>query len=258
MVYLLQYGANVYELFGSISASLTGSDLGHANFNQLINEDYVNSLKFFHRQFGSRSPELEKYFSYLNDFIENKNVYRRMLIEFVKNIYTKIKMNMSLAARIDRYLATFGKHSLSQVIEATIRIEHDQTTVLFSDYLELVNDFVSQIDLFINTELIAVTDETQLINNRRDFNDFFQIVTQKPNYLRNVFDYALFLVEKYFRPVSLKEACRFKIRKIFLNNIGSSLVKYNSHFLKINHQEAILGSFGLPTHLINYVLHRNC
>ena len=256
MIYLLQYGANVYELFGSVSASLTGSDLGHVNFNQLINEDYVNSLKFFHRQLSSRSPEHEKYFAYLNEFIENKNVYRRMLVEFVKNICTKIKMNMNLAARVDRYLVTFGKHSLAQVIEATIRIEHNEATVLLSDYLEIVNEFVSQIDLFINTELIAVTDETQLINNRRDFNDFFQIITQKPNYLKSVFDYALFLVDKYFRPVTLKEACRFKIRKILLNQIDSAHVKYTSSFLKINHQEAILGSCGLPIHLINYILHR--
>ena len=258
MIYLLQYGANVYELFGSVSASLTGSDLGHVNFNQLINEDYVNSLKFFHRQLGSRTAEHDKYFAYLNDFIENKNVYRRMLIEFVKNICTKIKMNMNLATRIDRYLVTFSKYSLSQVIEATFHNDHEESTIIsFTDYIEIANEFVCHIDLFINKELIAVANETELNNNRREFNDFFQIVTQKPNYLKNVFEYALFLVDKHFKPVSLKETCRFKIRKILLNRTNSLHVKYKSNFFKINHQEAILGSCGLPTHLINYLLHRN-
>ena len=94
MYYLLEYGANVYELFGATNDKMLNKT------NSKMNEEYVNSLKFFHRQFGpfiSKTKdnqlifnEYDKCLNKLNDFIDNPNVYRRMLVEFVRNTCNKI------------------------------------------------------------------------------------------------------------------------------------------------------------------------
>jgi len=248
MIYLLQYGANVYELFGSASINLINNN---NNLKQLINnninEDYVNSLKFFHRQLF----EHENYFCYLNSFIQNKNVYRRMMLEFVKNIFYRIKSNYNLMCRLDGYLlaASFGQYqSVEYVIDIICKLDMEKECD--NNYLEIIKQFISVLDEFINTEL--VNNET----NRRDFNDFFQIVTQKPNYLKNVFDYSVYLYVKYFRPVTLKDLCRFKIRKILLNKINLDNLKYKNEFLKSNQLEMLLNQCGLPNHLIKYLLYK--
>jgi hypothetical protein len=255
MIYLLQFGANVYELFGSVSINLVNNDQSIINNN---NEDYVNSLKFFHRQLFDH----ENYLAYLNCFIENKNVYRRMMLEFVKNIFYRIKLNYNLMTRLDAYLVNFSSFNngltIDFVIDCMNRFEMQQLNVGEKEeeeeecrnYLDIIKQFIGLLDEFINTELIQ--NET----NRRDFNDFFQIVTQKPNYLKSVFEYSVYLYEKYCRPVSLKDLCRFKIRKILYNRINLENLKYRNEFLKSNHLELLLGQCGLPIHLINYLLHK--
>ena len=254
MIYLLQYGANIYELFGSVSNHLL-NEQSNLPFNQLINDDYVNSLKFFHRQLGSKSLEHEKYLKYLNDFIENKNIYRRMVIELVKNICNKIKTNLNLMSRIDQFLLIHGKCSIFTLMEATFKIESQcQNDLSFSEYLLILNDFICSIDRFIEKELN--TDENH-INNRRDFNEFFQIATQKPNYLKSLFECGLYLIDNFFKPITLKEMCRFKIRKLLFKKIDQSNLKYKREFLKSNHQELILNQCGLPTQLINYLLYKS-
>lgn len=130
MAYLLEFNANVYELFNvtqpsSSHLNLNSSSSSSTNkrrcklprpgraFDAKLNEDYLNTLKFFHRQFAideqqlnaaasssssssstsssnGSSPltaaELENQLNILNEFIDDVNVYRRMLIEFVKNL----------------------------------------------------------------------------------------------------------------------------------------------------------------------------
>lgn len=118
MAYLLEFNANVYELFnvsrGGGRRKKCKLPRPGRTFNAKLNEDYLNSLKFFHRQFAtasaaasseeqttstsssSSSPsssstpppnvDLEMQLNILNEFIDDVNVYRRMLIEFVKNL----------------------------------------------------------------------------------------------------------------------------------------------------------------------------
>lgn len=101
MAYLLEFNANVYELF-NVSRLQQTSDGERRKFRlprpgrliePRLNEDYLNALKFFHRQFAvdeasstSSSVDLDLQLNTLNEFIDDVNVYRRMLIEFVKNL----------------------------------------------------------------------------------------------------------------------------------------------------------------------------
>lgn len=99
MAHLLEFNANVYELFnvGRVGCGERKFKLVRPgrDFNSKLNEDYFNSLKFFHRQFspdeqtatnGSQTVDLDLQMNILNEFIDDVNVYRRMLIEFVKNL----------------------------------------------------------------------------------------------------------------------------------------------------------------------------
>ena len=100
MIHLLEYGANVYELFG---ATFNGEEEEEESKKSTYNEDYVNALKLLHRQFGpflsQNLNEYDRCLNKLNEFIACPNVYRRMLIEFVKNVYTKVANNQVLASQ---------------------------------------------------------------------------------------------------------------------------------------------------------------
>lgn len=93
MKYLLEYGANVNELFSIVTKPKGTSEC----FDAVSNDNYVNSLKFFHRQFGHvvKTNESSPFLVVLNEFVENQNVYRQMLIEFVKNVYTNIRLRQN-------------------------------------------------------------------------------------------------------------------------------------------------------------------
>ena len=130
MLNLCEYGANVYELFG-------------ANYNEasLIDpkstssEDFVNALKLLQRQFGpfitqtTNTQLLNGYDTFLNKLNEFilPNVYRRMLIEFVKNIYTKIGTNQVLASFLANPNGATGtsRSSLDHVIKLTEHFENN-------------------------------------------------------------------------------------------------------------------------------------
>lgn len=102
MSYLLEFNANVYELFNVSRVEKRTRKLPRPGrgFNPKLNEDYVNSLKFFHRQFVINEEQqqqqtstnqtvaydLDMQLDILNEFIDDVNVYRRMLVEFVKNL----------------------------------------------------------------------------------------------------------------------------------------------------------------------------
>ena len=106
MFYLLEFNANVYELFNVVKRSKLPRP--SSLYNPRINDDYLNSLKFFHRQFSMQDDQIN--FNYggnssstsgnsfisganlgeqlvmLNEFIDDVNVYRRMVLEFIKNL----------------------------------------------------------------------------------------------------------------------------------------------------------------------------
>lgn len=114
MTYLLEFNASVYELFnvGPVTCGGSGDKSKFKlpkpgpTLDLRLNDDYVSSLKFFHRQFaldevqntaaatslstttvlGQAPVDLDLQLSILNEFIDDVNVYRRMLIEFVKSL----------------------------------------------------------------------------------------------------------------------------------------------------------------------------
>lgn len=103
MAFLLEFNANVYELFNVSRVEKRTRKLARPGreFNPKLNEDYVNSLKFFHRQFVINDEQqastqtvacdLDLQLEILNEFIDDVNVYRRMLVEFVKNLIHRLR-----------------------------------------------------------------------------------------------------------------------------------------------------------------------
>jgi hypothetical protein len=242
-------------------------------FDAVSNDSYVNSLKFFHRQFGHvvKSNESSPFLLALNKFVENQNVYRQMLIEFIKNVYTNIKLNVDLTNRIDQFLTTFGKNSIDYIVNLTKLIEKPcQMELDMSEYLNLVDEFMCAIDQFISSEQIItnegnnngnnnnINDENNIpvISNRRDYNDFVRNLIQKPNHHKNLFDFSKYLMVEFHQPKSLKELARFKLRKEMFDPRIMGTVRYTQDFLKSNHMERCVASLRLPKNLADYLLHR--
>lgn len=257
MNYLLEYGANVNELFIMVTPKT------NEFYDAVSNENYVNSLKFFHRQFGQviKVDGTSAFLTNLNKFVENQNVYRKMLIEFVKNVYMNIKLNPDLTSRIDQFLTTFGKNSIDNVINMTVLIEKPyQKDVTIKEYLSIINEFMTAIDQFISSEQIVTNENDEnnaaVITNRRDYNDFVRNLIQKPNHHKNLFDFSSYLISEFHHTKSLKELARYNLRKQILNNIQSNSRRYTKEFTKSKYMEMSARSLNLPINLVNYLLHR--
>lgn len=258
MNYLLEYGANVNELFNMSMPK------NPDQFDALLNDNFVNSLKFFHRQFGNlvQSNEKSSFLACLNDYVQDQNVYRQMLIEFVKNVFTNIKINSDLTNRIDRFLTTFGKNSIDYVINMTNIMQRPyQNELKMKEYLRVVNEFMCAVDQFISSEQIVTNENIENVNvpvitNRRDYNDFVRNLIQKPNHHKNLFDFANYLMSEFHHPRSLKELTRLKLRQEMFKSLDRPEMKYSKTFLKSNHLEACANSYGLPKNLVDYLLHR--
>ncbi len=207
MNYLLEYGANVNELF-----SMVGPKHIDTHYDALLNDNYVNSLKFFHRQFGQviKTNEKSAFLVSLNEYVQDQNVYRQMLIEFCKNVTQNIKLNPDLSNRIDQFLTTFGKSSIDCIINMTKLIEKPyQNELKMSEYLDLASQFMCAIDQFISSEQIITNENIENVNvpvisNRRDYNDFVRNLIQKPDHHKNLFDFASYLIGEFHHPKSLK------------------------------------------------------
>ncbi len=259
MNYLLEYGANVNELF-----SMVGPKNPDNHYDALLNDNFVNSLKFFHRQFGQviKTNEKSTFLTSLNEYVQDQNVYRQMLIEFCKNVTQNIKLNPDLSYRIDQFLTTFGKSSIDCVINMTKLIEKpNQNELKMSDYLDLVNQFMCAIDQFISSEQIITNENIENVNvpvisNRRDYNDFVRNLIQKPDHHKNLFDFASYLIGEFHHPKSLKELTRFTLRRSMFKSLESSKVRYGKGLLKSKRLEVYASDHGLPKNLVNYLLHR--
>ena len=246
MNHLLKFNANVYELFGEIKL---------VSFKPKLNEELVNALKFFYRQFGTIEQKNNLLFR-LNEFIEDVNIWRLMLVEFVKYILINLKLNSEII-RLDQFLTPFSRNSTEYVAEITADMENG-SELKMSQYLTLINEFIESVNLFLSSEQVLNNQQHILVSvgNRREYNEFLRDLLQKPNYHKNLIEFACYLVESFYRPKSLKQLCRFKIRKIVFDQIDNSNIKYNKQFLKTNHMEAILNTYKLPNYLRNYVLCR--
>ena len=253
MITLLEYGANIYELFG---ATLNGDESN----KQTYNDDYVNALKLLHRQFGpflsQNLNEYDKCLNKLNEFISCPNVYRRMLIEFVKSICTKIAANKVLSSQLSLNAVNNSKNSLDQVISLTQHFESclneeiskEREDDEWRDYLNLSSDFFVSIDLLLsaNNEQNPILNENNVALNQ---------LSRKPLFHQTLFEFSKFLMSKFFAPKKLKELCRFTLRQTVLSKIQRDQVKYGKNFTKRDHLNVLLKTFNLPNNLIDYLLH---
>ena len=265
MVNLMEYGANVYELFGVNFDESAAVMLTRQNSSK-TNEDFVNALKLLHRQFGpfitqNKNNQLifneyDKCLNKLNEFIACPNVYRRMLLEFVKNVCLKINYNLNLATRLDLFMNSTSKNTLEHVLKLTDKFEANFSLddLEWSDYVNIVSDFVVSIDFLLSNEQTLENPATE-VNNA--YGGALNQLSRKPNFHQNLFDFAKFLMQKFFAPKSLKELCRFKLRKLVFERIARDQAQYGKKFSKRDHQLTILNSFHLPNYLITYLLHSN-
>ena len=239
MIDLLEYNSDVYELFHSTYINTQRRSLSEATL-RFINEEYLNALKFFYRQFGPGENEKHlKYLFILNDFVDNQNVFRRMILELVKNVYEKIKQSSDLTRRVEHFLRSIHKGSIEDIIRDTVFVESYGYYLNWSKFIEIAEDFMSCMDLFIESDQVA---------------DFFQNL--KPKYHKSLFEFANFLMANFFKPKSLKELCRFKIRKEIFSKATDSNNSYGKNFTKMDNVEKMLKKCGLPKNLICFILHR--
>jgi hypothetical protein len=258
MIFLLKYGANVYELF-----YYSKSDYEDFNLRDNLkpNEYYVNSLKFLFREFGKHglASPLEKnsknnanYLKLLNDFIENQNVYRKMLIEFVKTICNKIKSNPRLLKIFDNYLNDSKNFHTDLLYTITIEIQNNKANLDWHNFILHATSFMKCVDSFLLLQF-----EVNNENNERKLSlDDFKILDYKrANYHTELFEFSKMLHFQCFAPKSLKELCRFKIRTFLFKQINSSKIKYKKYFTKSDHQIFILNKLNTPNYLIDYILH---
>lgn len=257
MIYLLEYGANVNELF---DGNVWNQSYEKKSQNK-PNDDYVNSLKFFYREFGkyiilkNTEDEYEKYFFKLNSFIKNQNVYRRMLIEFVKDICFKINSNLNLQDAINK---SFNNKlfSLQFITNLTEQIESNQKNIYdysdWNDYIDLVKEFMLSIDSFLISQQATNVEQQQQI---LPVHVYKILEYKKPNYHDQVFEFSKYLCRKFLSAKSLKELCRFKVRNMLFDSMDTRKLKYTNDFTKKDHQLFIMSKLDLPANLNNYILH---
>ncbi|CAF1027490.1 unnamed protein product [Brachionus calyciflorus] len=252
MLDLLKFNANVYEIFG---ATLSNPNLSVC-LSTKPNEDYVNSLKFFFRQFGCEKEghldllNQDKFLNILNSFIQNPNVYRRMFLEFVKYLIFKINSNLNLVDKLYEYLNRMNKNSIDYVMQMTRLIQEDgETELKWVDYVEIINDFMNSLDTFLS------------LDNNYAMSLSFNLTSGMGQNLRaynfNLLRFSLLLMEKYFRPKSLMELCRYEIRRNLFDKINKYKVEYKIGFLKNDLLESILQKCAIPYQLKNYVLYKD-
>lgn len=255
MVNILKFNANPYEIFGSRTTDPTLPKCSFAKSN----EDYVNALKFFFRQFGNVCKESEdgvpvliheNYLNILNDFLESPNVYRRMFLEFVKYILFKINSNLSLVDKLYEFLNRIDKNSVEHLLRVTRLFQEEADTGMeWKDYVDMVLDFMDSLNRFLS------------LDNGNMMSFSFHLNTGSGQNLRaynqNLLRFCLILIEKYFKPKSLMELCRYGIRKQVFEKIQKDNVKYSREFMKNDHLNLVIQGFPIPNQLKNFLLYKS-
>lgn len=262
MIYLLKYGANVYELFFYNKPEY---EYTNSNLRDCLkpNDYYVSSLKFLYREFGKSLRNSSKqdnnfnsninYLKILNDFIENQNVYRQMLIEFVKSICYKLMSNSRLSQIFDDYLNDFKNFQTDLLYKMINELQFNKKSNLgWNNFILYATEFMAVVDSFLLLQLQLNNDDERKLS----LDDLKILDYKKTNYHTEMFEFAKMLHFKYFVPKSLKELCRFKIRSHLIKKLNSSNIKYTKIHTKLEHQISFLQTFGLPNYLIDYVLHK--
>jgi hypothetical protein len=259
MIHLLLNGADVNELFDS-SDQHPARNTSSKSINS-PNEEYVNSLKFLYREFGKSFPgkneqktemnEHERYFEILNRFISNKNLYRRMLLENVKDVCFKINNNMSLSEHVNKTLTQ--EISVNLVTDLTNHVDcNDSSYFGWSEYVNIISEFMISIDLFLSRQTGDTRNENSL-----PIDTYKVLEYKKSNYYQQMFEFSRTLYDRYFAPKSLKEICRYKVRAMLFDSMSKTSIRYKNDFLKKDHQLFVLNKLGLPSNLINFILHIN-
>lgn len=282
MMNLLEYNANVYELFGASTPNKRPVKCSNA-FNSRTNDEYLNSLKFFHRQFLTTTTStaandtdlprqqqqqqqtgnehtLNYYLDVLNDHIDDPNVYRRMLVEFVKSLIHKINSNLNVIDRLYEYLNSVNQNNVEYIDKLNQSINNGEQAVDWDDYVNIVRDFIKSLDTFLSSN---PENGQNFNNNNTSHNTTNQnngsadsAKTKKTNVNESLFEFSLSLMRKYFKPKSLKEISRFKLREMLFQDIDQQQ-KHKSPRLKNDQLNYKIVQLNLPKHLRNYVLFKN-
>lgn len=186
----------------------------------------------------------------LNDFVQDPNVYRRMFVEFVKHIIFKINSNLNLVDKLYEFLNRMDKNSVEYVMSVT-RMFQDEANIdmEWKDYVDLVVDFMDSLNRFLS------------LDNGNMMSFSFHLNTGSGQNLRaysqNLLHYSLILIERYFKPKSLMELCRFCIRKQVFKQIEQENMRYRQGFLKDDHLSKVLQRFPIPNQLKYFILYKN-
>jgi hypothetical protein len=252
MLLLLKYGANLNELFDDCLNNDSEEEMSP------IHKRYLNALHFFHRQLSNRSPSTSdngnsnknQFLDILNNYICNVNVYRRMVISFVYYTCLNIKSDKNLMDGFDEFCYKFGRNSIEKVVNATNSIEASTLNGMSLDqYLEMCGEFFTSLDMFTASDIF---DRYHL--NNLHFNTRYLKLNRLTNYHSNIFEFSTsLLMVNYFKPKTLKELCRFKLRNKLFNSMNTTF-RYNSTFLKCDHFVEIVNQLGLPNSIKNYLL----
>ena len=311
MNYLLEFGANVYELFGvHHHTQEADKSRSHSSSSSSSQQGYASALKFFYKQFGSMckpllhessettttptttTNECAKYLSRLNEFIETPNVYRRMLLTFVRDVCAMLTSSSSSNNKgnnatsrsnqllVDNFNSYCGWNGIdSSPVRAIVDMidEHEQVVAAaaaaasnYDEWLELLSrlgEFMALVDSFMNrSETNGSGSEPRILSPQRSgpaeqaAAHHNKLLKKTPHYYENCFQFGVTLMNRYGGPRSLKQLCRFQSRRLLMTGMAGKSTrgdayKYKKEFLKMDHLRASLASLSLPSDLNNYLLY---
>jgi hypothetical protein len=244
MIYLLEFNTNVDELFECSSSTTQPSSTNQSsiNNNHTTNDSQqISTLKLFYRQFFSGENKKSNfcYLEKLNTFIQNPNVYRKIYFDLIKSCLNQMKQNLILMNLITNDLqmnSTF--ESMSDCFFQYFNY-YPFNNLHLEQFIFNVRDFLNAIDSFIIQKQIQ-----------------FNVNTNSQITFRDLLSFSELLMQRFFKPRTLKELSRFHLRKMLFYKLDSSNRKYNMSCMKMDQMKSMLDSLQIPNYLKTYILHQ--
>lgn len=154
--------------------------------------------------------------------------------------------------RLYEYLNSQSKaNTIDYIIkmnETVSNVDQEVERTEWADYLSTVRQFIESLEKFLNLTPENILNFNLHLNNS---------LIRKPNF-QCLFDFAMYLMDKFHQPKTLKQLARFKIREMVFERVSnSSQIRYKKDFLKKDHLESIVKQLELPCYLLNYLLHKS-
>lgn len=206
------------------------ADVSEIFIENVNNESYLSGLKLYYRHFGANRNDT--YLNILHSFTPSPNIYKSMLVALLKSITSQLnrfsqELNVN-GLDYDSYLRLIDR------FESNSWPEIDMST-----FLTQVSEFIDSVDVYLTQTARAGT---------------FAIY---PGYSQlDLLKFAIELIRTYYRPLSLKELCRFRFRKILFERVNCLTAdQFNStDHRKIDHLNKIVDKIGLPNYFKEYTL----